>query len=266
MRSVRINLYGRRILVAVAVIGAALDFFFPVPGAPGVVTAGLLGALVTGAGVVTTFAGQAQCESMIVIGDVDTANPLRGLSIEIDGVPFINIPASNLALIGAYAKYMSQVVGTVVGLTFKVATGRVPRTTTYRFTNDAATTPNIYAISDADNGVPLLAATEQINASSYQDFDRFSALFIGTPASLTSAEIEFTNGYRATYTQFELQALFALKNQAEANGDLNAVTVIDNRDQSIRRVRLNCSAANTILKLKLPDASFEELKKAATSF
>jgi len=249
--------------IVLSIVAVIITQFLPVPGGDHIVTAGLLGALLTGAGNVTTFAAQAQTESMIVIGDVDTTNPLRGLSVEIDGIPFFNIPATNVALISAYAKWAVNIVGTVVGLVFKFATGRVPRSTTYRLTNDGATTPNIYAYSDADNGFPIICATKQINASSYEDFVKFSALFVGTPANLTSAEIVFTNGYRATLTQFELEALFAMKNPTETNGDLAAVTIIDNRDKSIASCRLYCSAANTILVAKLPDGSFEEIKKAA---
>lgn len=221
---------------------------------------GLITTLITGAGVVTT-SGQAQCESMIVVGDVDTANALQGLSVEVDGAPFFNIPSSNSALIGAYAKWMVNGVGTVVGLVFKIATGRIPRATTYRFTNNGATTPAVYAFSDADNGVPVVCATKGINASSYDDFSKFSALFIGTPANLTNADVLFTNGYRVTMTMQELEAWFSMKNQAETNGDLNAVTVIDNRDGSVAAMRLYCSGANTILIAKLPDASFQALKE-----
>jgi hypothetical protein len=219
-----------------------------------------IGTLVTGAGVTTIIAGQSQCEAMIVIGSVATAMPLQGLQVEIDGVPFININ-NQPALLAAFSKWCSQFVSTLVGVLLKVATGRIPRNTTYRFTNNGATVPNIFAFSDQENGVPILVGTKQINASSYEDFSKFSALFIGTPANLASAEIVFSNGCKSTMTFAELDALFTMKNQSEANGELLAVTVIDNRDQSIQSVRLNCSAANTILVAKLPDASFAVLNK-----
>jgi len=70
----------------------------------------LLGALITGAGVDTTFAGQAQCEQYILLGDVDTAFMLRGLSVEIDGSPFINI-ANSLPLMSAFSQWQMENVG-----------------------------------------------------------------------------------------------------------------------------------------------------------
>jgi len=214
--------------------------------------------LVTGAAVTTIISGQSQCEAVLVIGSVSTANPLQGLQVEVDGVPFINV-TNNAVLLSALSKWMSQFVSTLVGCVFKIATGRIPKNTTYRLTNNGATTPIIYAFSDNDQGVPFLIGTKQINASSYEDFEKFSALFIGTPANLASAEMVFSNGTKATLSFQELDALFSLKNQSEANGELLGVTVIDNRDQSIRSVRINCSAANTIMIAKLPDASFKAL-------
>jgi hypothetical protein len=218
--------------------------------------------LVTGAGVVTTVTGQPQCESIVLIGSVSTANPLTGIQVEIDGVPFINI-VNQAALLSAWAKWQSQFVSTLMGVVFKLATGRIKKPTTYRFTNGGATTPAVYAFSDAENGVPYLVGTVQINASTYQDFAKFSALFIGTPANVSSAEVVFTNGTKATLTFQELDAMFSMKSSTEANGELLAVTVIDNRDQSIANVRLYCSAANTILIAKLPDAAFNLLKAAS---
>jgi hypothetical protein len=218
-----------------------------------------IGTLVTGAGIQTIIAGQSQCESLIVIGSVSTATPLQGLQVEIDGVPFININ-NQPALLGAYAKWCSNFTATLVGIVLKVATGRINRNTTYRFTNNGATVPIIYATSDNENGIPFLVGTKQINASSYEDFEKFSALFVGTPANVASAEIVFTNGTKSTMTFQELDAYFNINNPADANGELNACTVIDNRNGTIKSVRLNCSAANVILVAKLPDASFQMLK------
>lgn len=218
-----------------------------------------VGTLITGAGIPTILAGNSQCEQMLVLGSVSTANPLQGLQVEIDGVPFININ-NQPALLSAYAKWQAQFVSTLVGVVFPIATGRIPKNTTYRLINNGATTPAIYATSTSEDGVPFLVGTKQINASSFEDFDSFSALFIGTPANVSSAEVVFRNGCKSTMTFQELDAMFSLQNSAEANGQLLAVTVIDNRDQKIRSVRINCSAANTILVAKLPDAAFDAMK------
>lgn len=224
----------------------------------------LIGTLTTGAGVQTVISGQAQCESMIILATCANPNPLQGLQVEVDGVPFINI-TNNAALLSAFAKWMCAFVSTLQGVVFKVATGAIARNTTYRFTNNGATTPQIFAFSDNDQGVPIIAATKQINASSYEDFEKFSALFIGTPANLASAEIVFSNGRKSTLTQVEVDALYVMKPYVpatEAAGELLGITVIDNRDGSIKSVRLNCSAANVILIAKIPDASFQILKQA----
>ncbi len=220
-----------------------------------------IGTLVTGAGVTTVISGQAQCESILLIGDITTANPLQGLQVEIGGTPFINIQG-NQTLLTAIAKWRPQPDNGAIGSAFVIATGKIPKQTNYKLTNAAATTPAIYAFSDNDNGVPILAGTKQINASSYDDFDSFSALFIGTPANLTSAEIVFMNGTKTTLTPVEVDALYNLKEPADASGRLGGVTVIDNTDQSIKSVRLYCSAANTIAIVKVPDAAFKVLKAA----
>lgn len=219
-----------------------------------------LGTLLTGAGVTTVITGQAQTEAFLVLGGVDTANPLQGLVVEIDGQPYININ-DNAALIEAYAKWMTKFVGpSNVGLVFKIATGSIQQSTTYRLTNAGATTPTIFAWSDNNAGIPFVVGTKQVNASSYQDFQKFSALMVGTPANLTSAEIVYNSGRKATLTALELGAQYAMKAPSEAFGYLGGVAIIDNTDQSIRTVRLNCSAANTILVAKIPDAAFAVLQ------
>lgn len=218
-----------------------------------------IGTLLTGAGVTTIIAGQAQLESLIVFGTIATANPLQGIQIEVDGVPFININ-NQPALLSAFMKWTCEanLSGPLVGVILKVATGRIKKSTTYRFVNNGATTPNIFAFSDNDVGVPFVVASKQVNPSSYEDFQNFSAIFIGTPANLATAEFTFTNGCKATLTQAEVDALFGIQFPNEA-GELLGVSVVDNRQQSITNVRLNCIAANTILAVKIPDDAFAML-------
>lgn len=227
---------------------------------PGLVYGSLLGVLVTGAGVQTTLAGQSQCQQYLLIGDVDTAMPLRGLTIEIDGNTFLNIQNSQ-PLMAAFAKWQMEVAGAVVGILLKVATGQIKGNTTYTFTNDGVTTPNIYAYSDAPAGIPLMAATMSINANSFQDFSKFSALFIANPADLDYAEVVFNNGHKASMDAVELDSYFAFTNQSEANGRLAAVTVIDNTNQGVKTVRLYAGANPVVVLIaKLPNAAFDQLK------
>jgi len=245
---------GLTILIAINLVAIFFNF-----SPEGVMTASVIGTLITGAGVQTTFAGQAQCDSYIVIGDVDTANALQGISVEVDGTPFINI-ANSAPLVGAWMKWQQEVTGTIIGLMFKVSTGAIRRNTTYRFTNNGATTPAVRVYSDAPNGIPFLATTKQVNINSYEDFNKFSALFLTLPASVSSLEIVFASGHKATMTIEEANAYFSLKNQSEADGLLNAVSVIDNSDQAITSVRVFAGGtAVTVLIVKLPDAAFQAL-------
>jgi len=221
-----------------------------------------IGTLLTGAGVQTVIAGQSQCDQFILLGTVGTAMPLSGLQVEIDNQPFFNV-TNNATLLTAISKWMMETInGTgIVGVLLKVATGRIGRNTTFRLTNAGATTPAIFAWSDVEAGAPIVAGTKNINPSSYEDFSKFSALFIGTPANLSTAEFQFSNGARATMTGVEVDAMFSINNQTEAGGELGGISVIDNRDQSITSVRLNIiTAATTIAQTKLPDAAFKVLQ------
>jgi hypothetical protein len=222
-----------------------------------------IGTLVTGAGVETTFAGQASCPATIVIGDVDTANALSGIQIEVDGVPFVNIKGS-AALCNAFAKWGNETIsGTgVVGLAYHVATGKINRNTTIRLTNAAATTPAVRVFSDNQNGVPFIAAQKGINALSFEDFSKFSALIIDVPANVNNIEVNFRDGHRETWTVQDADAYFSISNQAEADGRLGGCTVIDNTNQVISSVRVNATTAISVLVIKLPDAAFDVIQSA----
>lgn len=220
--------------------------------------------LITGAAVTTNVTGQAQLESTITIGTIATAMPLQGLVIEVDGVVFISI-VNQPAIMAAYAKWTKQAnaSGSIVSIALQVATGKIYKTTNYRFTNNGATTPNVYAFSTNQQGVPFLVGSKGVNATSYEDFQNFSALFIGTPANISSCEITFNNGSRATLATQEIDTLFGIQFPSEA-GELAAVSVIDNRDQSIFNVRLYIqTATTTIVVAKIPDIAFAALKAQA---
>jgi len=192
--------------------------------------------------------------------DVDTANPLQGLQVEIDGTPYITI--NSALLITAYMKWLMQTAGAAVGLLIKVGTGMIKKNTTYRFTNAGATTPAIFAFSDSKNGVPFLATSKTINPSSYEDFTKFSALMITVPANVASLEITFADGHRSTLSALEAGAMFATRFEAEADGYLGGVLVIDNTDQNITGVRVFCvTTAINVLVVKLPNEAFKILNR-----
>jgi hypothetical protein len=220
-----------------------------------------IGTLITGAGIVTNIVGQSKCDAFLLIGDVDTANPLQGLSVEIEGVAYVSI-ANAATLLTAYAKWQSEMTGATTGVLFKIATGAIYRNTTYRLTNAGATTPAIFAYSDAPDGVPFYASTATVNPLSSQVFERFSALFIQTPANVSSIEVVFSNGYRETWTPVEADSYFNLFNQSEADGRLGGVSVLDNSDQKYKSVKINTNATvggTAVLMAKLPDEAFQIL-------
>lgn len=230
-----------------------------------------IGTLGAGAGIPTNIVGQSKCDMFLLIGDVDTANPLQGLTVEIEGVAFFTV-ANAATLLTAFAKWQQELTGSTVGVLFKIATGAIYKNTTYRLTNAGATTPNIYAFSEAPDGAPFYVSTITINALSSQVFERFSALFLQTPANVQSVELEFytedfvagverTETYRETVTIQEVDAYFSLFNQAETDGRLGGVSVIDNSNKNIRSVKINTNnvGALTVLQAKLPDAAFQEL-------
>ena len=222
-----------------------------------------IGVLTTGAGVTTSLNALSQCPSMIMLGTVATANPLTGLVVEIGGISFFNI-TGQAAILSAIAKFMTKWVSTLQGVVFPVATGLIKKTTNIRLTNGGATVPIIYGFSDMPSGAPVLAGTTTVNASSYEDFEKFSALFIGTPANVGSAEISYANGHKETVSGVELDAIFAMKHDTEAAGQLLGVTVIDNTDQAISSIRLNIiTAATTIAIMKLPDEAFKQIQQMA---
>lgn len=227
-----------------------------------VLTATVLGPLVTGAGVPTVFPGQSNCEQFVLIGDVDTANPLQGLSIEIDGTPFINFNNS-VPLCSAFMQWQNQMTGAAVGFLLKLSTGQIRANTTYTFINGGVTTPNVEVFSDQKEGFPVIATTVQVNINSYADFNKFSALFLTLPANVSSVEAVWADGHKTTMTIAAIDAYFVTKNNAEANGRLTAVSVIDNRDRAFKSIRVYAGAtAVSVLIAKLPDPVFQRIKAA----
>lgn len=217
--------------------------------------------LVTGAGVSTVVAGQSSAASVLYLADIDNTNPLSGITVEIDGIPFVNI-AGSATLCNAYAKWGSRAIeGTnVLGVAYKLATGKINKNTTYRLTNNGATTPAIRVISDNQDGIPFIVAQKGINALSFEDFRNFSALIIDTPANVNNIEVNFRDGHRETWNVTDADAYYALNYESEADGRLGGCTVIDNTAGVFDSVRINATTAISVLTIKLPDAAFNELK------
>jgi len=221
-----------------------------------------IGTLVTGAGVVTPITGLSYVDPYILLGDVDTASPVNGLQVEIGGETTINIVGSQ-PLCSAFAKFLNQTCATVVGMIFKIATGRIYLPSSLRFTNNGATVPDILNFGDSANGKPIRAISQGINALSNQVFDKFTALMITPSANAGNIDFQFKDGTSVTMTIIEVDALFNLKNQTQADGRLDAVvTTIDNTEGNIAWVRVNATTALTVLVIKFSDPDFVELKNS----
>lgn len=219
----------------------------------------LIGTLPATAGGVLTLSGQAAMEQFIVCPDVSTPT-LRSVVVEVDGVPFINIPTA--ALCNAFSKYTMESVAGTVGFMLALGTGRVNRSTTIRLTNDTAVARNVFAFSEASTGVPFQVATKFINPNAYEDFDRFTALFIETPANLSQAQVTFQDGYTSNMSIQEIDAYFSLTHQTDASGRLGGVSVVDNKNQNIKAVRLFAGVAGyNVMVAKIPQAVWDAANK-----
>lgn len=249
------------VLLLLGASSLLLDYLFPLEGSFHMAT--LIGALITGAGVVTTFSGRAACDQCILIGDADTAVPLSGLQVDIDGDPVINITGS-APLVVAFFKLMKMMTAATVGVTAFIATGKNGKNATYKFINAGATTPNIFAFSMAREGVPVRAAVKGINANDWQEFDKFSFLQITPSANVGSIDIEYEDGHREPgLSVLEVDAMFMLTDNSEANGRLDpVVTTIDNRPylgNQIKKVRVNATTAVSVSVIKLDDQDYKRL-------
>jgi hypothetical protein len=219
--------------------------------------------LITGAGVQTPIVGQDHLDNCMYLGDVDTPMPLQGVQVDVGGETIINIQASQ-PLVSVFAKFMQSLVAGTVGLMLKFATGKIQKATNIRLTNNGVTTPAIFTFSDAKDGKPFRAVSDTINAASSKDFRKFSALFITPAANLGSVDITYRDGTVQNMVATDLDALFASKNETEANGRLDAVvTGIDNREMLIDTVRVNATTAVTVLLINFSDADFQVLKNSA---
>lgn len=212
-----------------------------------------IGTLLTGAGTVTSISGLSQLDEFIVVGDVDTANPLQGFQVEVNGETLINITSASL--ITSYAKWLQESAGSSVGSMLKVSTGRIKGNTNLRFTNSGATTPAIYAFSDSDGGLPFLVSTEVILAGASSVFSNFSSLHITAPVNIQQAIVTFKNGFQTVMSPAEIGAYFNLNNQSEADGYLGGVAVLDNSSGNIDSVRVFSTGANlSVLVVRIPES------------
>lgn len=222
-----------------------------------------IGVMITGAGVATPITGQNVCEQFLYIADVDSANVLQGLRVDYAGQTIFSIDNSP-NIMAAIAKWQQEITGTAVGVLFKIATGKMFGNTTYRLVNNGATTPAIFAFSEpTGEGTPLYTTALTINPRSSQEFAKFSALFI-EPANVASIELTGVNGQTETLSITDIDALFSLYNQAETDGRLSGISVLDNTEQKYEKVKIisNATAGGVVVAaIKLDDDVFKALKQ-----
>lgn len=223
----------------------------------------LIAALTTGTGVNSVTPNQSQVESDVVIGDIDTAMPIQGLKVNIDGDTTIDVQGSQ-PLISVLSKLSQFMTGSgIIGLIIKIATGRLfCNAAQITFTNAGATTPTVYWYSmrggmmkGGANGVPIRARTVSINPSTSQIYNGtdFAYLAVTNPTNITSFDFTFADGStQQNVSVIETDAMFAKSNETEANGRLDAlVTCIDNSRRNITTVRINVAAtAVTVMTVK----------------
>jgi len=218
-----------------------------------------IGIITTGAGVVTTIT-QNFVPQFMLVGAIDINNPLRNITVTVGGKVVQQV--AGVAVIGAIMKYMMESllgVDVKVGLLWKLANSFIGnQTLQLQLTNDGATTPIVYGFSAGKSlPVPVQAGQETIQASTKIEFDNtipdraFTALFFEA-TNFAYAQVEYTDGHDEQLLIGELDALFATENQCDADGKLNAVTVIDNRFGNFKKVTLYSTSggAFTVTKLK----------------
>lgn len=240
---------GVALLFILGAIGTLIEFFIS-NSYHGVLAQIIIPALTTGAAVNTLTPAQSQVESDIMIGDIDTPCPIRGLKVNVDGDTTIDIQNSQ-PLLAVFSKLSQMMAGSgVIGLLYKIATGRVAcKAATLTFTNDGATTPTVYWNSQRGQQKPgrlIRAKTTTINPNSNQPFSGsdFAYLSVTDPANVASFDFTFADGTQQNMTVVEADGLFSKTNQTESNGRLAPLcTSIDNTLRTISTVRINVGVA-----------------------
>lgn len=197
----------------------------------------VIGALLTGVGVVTSF-NESFVPQSILIGTTDTDLPLSKLEVTVGGTSTINITGQ--ADVQAFAKLFGKpLLGADVKVSQEIVIGNgfsSKQKSFVRLTNAGATTPNVmyHSRRKAEQSfVPMLAGQDTINALSSRPFSGFSAL-IFDESNLDYADIEFADGHQDKFSAPELHAMLATQMACDADGKLAGRTVILNQGDMLR--------------------------------
>lgn len=203
----------------------------------------IIGAITTGAGV-STVKQLDYVPERVLIGDINVDLPIQKFVLEVDGDVRINLPSQ--AFCRAFSQWrMEAMLGADVQLaqTLKLGNGRVNKSCIITIENAGATTPAVYANSDSKGGRILMVGTKIVQGDDNKRFGGFLALFFD-PTNLAYAEVTFkqnvrrknaagvvtreTRNFTDQFTTEELKALYAEKNQGNADGLLGGLVCIDN--------------------------------------
>jgi len=194
-------------------------------------------------------------EKFLVVG-TGASQALSNFSVVTNGIQLMSI--TSLARINALARFDSGTILDSAAPTnqqaaayLRLATGRINKGTTITGTNSVAAVRNVFAASTCISDVARRAVEQSINPSANATFDSFECL-VFDPSNLLRAQVTFANGYTDEYTPTELQALYANYHVAEADGNVNGLTIIDADSGAglISQVTLFAGSGSAIVVLK----------------
>lgn len=187
----------------------------------------------------------------LIINSPETDNVLSSMTVTIGGQVYQSV--TNQGRLGSWIKYMiGGMLGASVkvGNIYKLADGFIKdQTLQLTLVNATVNAYVVYGYSTGKGDRPFVAGEITIQASSYEDFDDFTALFFDT-TNLLNADIVFADGHSDRFITAELQAMFVTTNITDANGNLGSLICIDNRLGNIASVRIYTTGAGAMTVLQ----------------
>jgi hypothetical protein len=191
-----------------------------------------IGTLITGAGVVTTINLQYVPE-FIFIGEPYQQQNISAISWNVAGQELVNVSGGDP--VNALSKFKNQgsLSSGEVNTIFNTGYGYLGNQQfQLRITNNAATTPGVFAFSrKRGNGQVFTASQQVVLAGANQRYSNFLGLQFD-PSFVGRVDVNFRNPatgqeFSESFDPIELNALFGL-DQISEDGFLNALAVIDN--------------------------------------
>lgn len=168
-----------------------------------------IGAMTTGAGVVTTLNLPFCPQYLTISNQAESTFDLTNIDVTINGQSTLSlIGADDIDAVGQIKSHNIGGGGATM-LCMELADGELNAPTLIRLTNEGANTNAIYGVSSQVGTAPYRISQFTINATSNQIFQDFNYLLVNSsPTNIDSIEIQWTNGYKDRYDARELPALF----------------------------------------------------------